>query len=167
MSEERKLKLSDQALGSVMMALQESLLNELDIVPILRGFELAESENGLMVLNPPTVRVSNETPITEEDLKKESLLKSLKPEVVKGTAENFEKWWQSLPEKRKVNKKGCLEKWKSKKLDDISKKIISWTATMKKTREWLEGFNPSPEVIINQERWNDNPKSPTQIRGAL
>ena len=98
---------------------------------------------------------------------KESLLKSLKPEVVKGTAENFEKWWQSLPEKRKVNKKGCLEKWKSKKLDDISKKIISWTATMKKTREWLEGFNPSPEVIINQERWNDNPKSPTQIRGAL
>jgi len=38
---------------------------------------------------------------------------------------------------------------------------------MKKTREWLEGFNPSPEVIINQERWNDNPKSPTQIRDAL
>ncbi len=69
MSEERKLKLSDQALGSVMMALQESLLNELDIVPILRGFELAESENGLMVLNPPTVRVSNDAPITEEDLK--------------------------------------------------------------------------------------------------
>ena len=69
MSEEKKLKLSDQALGSVMMALQESLLNELDIVPILRGFELAETESGLMVLNPPTVRVSNETPITEEDLK--------------------------------------------------------------------------------------------------
>ncbi len=69
MSEERKLKLSDQALGSVMMALQESLLNELDIVPILRGFELAESEQGLMVLNPPTVRVSNDAPITEEDLK--------------------------------------------------------------------------------------------------
>ena len=105
--------------------------------------------------------------VTEQDLKKESMLSVLKSEVVKGTAEHFEKWWESLPEKRKVNKKGCLEKWKSKKLDDISKKIISWTATMKKTREWLEGFNPSPEVIINQERWNDNPKSPTQIRGAL
>jgi len=107
--------------------------------------------------------------VTEEDIKKESLLKSLKTEVVKGTANDFEKWWQSLPEKRKVNKKGCLDKWKSKKLDDISKKIILWTATMKKTREWIDGFNPSPEVIINQERWNDNPnpKSPTQIRGAL
>tara|TARA_B100000282_G_C31637587_1_gene446902 strand:- start:759 stop:929 length:171 start_codon:yes stop_codon:yes gene_type:complete len=51
-----------------MMALQESLLNELDIVPILRGFELVEGEEGLVVQNPPTVRVSNNEAITEEDL---------------------------------------------------------------------------------------------------
>ena len=51
-----------------MMALQESLLNEIDIVPILRGFELTESEDGLIVLNPPTVRVSSEQQITEQDL---------------------------------------------------------------------------------------------------
>ena len=68
MENSRKLKLSNQALGSVMMALQESLLNEMDIVPILKGFELAESGEGLVVLNPPTVRVSNENPITEQDL---------------------------------------------------------------------------------------------------
>ena len=61
-------KLSNQALGAVMMALQESLLNELDIVPILKSFELAETEDGLVVTNPPTVRVSNDSPITEEDL---------------------------------------------------------------------------------------------------
>jgi len=61
-------KLSNQALGAVMMALQESLLNQLDIVPILKGFELVESDDGLVVTNPPTVRVSNENPITEEDL---------------------------------------------------------------------------------------------------
>ena len=61
-------KLSNQALGAVMMALQESLLNELDIVPILRGFELTQGEDGLIVTNPPTVRVSNEQPITEQDL---------------------------------------------------------------------------------------------------
>mgnify|MGYP003654319766 CR=1 FL=1 len=63
-------KLSNQALGAVMMALQESLLNELDIVPILKGFELVETEEGLTVVNPPTVRVSSESPITEEDLSK-------------------------------------------------------------------------------------------------
>ena len=53
-----------------MMALQESLLNELDIVPILKGFELAESDDGLVVKNPPTVRFTDESPITAEDLEK-------------------------------------------------------------------------------------------------
>ena len=61
-------KFSNQALGAVMMALQESLLNELDIVPILKGFELVETNDGLVVKNPPTVRVSNDKPITEQYL---------------------------------------------------------------------------------------------------
>ena len=64
----RNFKLSNQALGAVMMALQESLLNELDIVPILKGFELVSTEDGLVVTNPPTVRMSNEKEITEQDL---------------------------------------------------------------------------------------------------
>jgi hypothetical protein len=51
-----------------MMALQESLLNELDIVPILKGFTLAESDDGLVVENPPTVRVTDNSTITNEDL---------------------------------------------------------------------------------------------------
>ena len=61
-------KLSNQALGAVMMALQESLLNQIDIVPILKGFELTQSDDGLVVTNPPTVRVSNNSTITEQDL---------------------------------------------------------------------------------------------------
>jgi len=48
-------KLSNQALGAVMMALQESLLNEIDIVPILKGFELANGEEGLVVYWVETV----------------------------------------------------------------------------------------------------------------
>ena len=56
--EQEQLQLSNQALGAIMMALQESLLNELDIVPILKSFQLVETEGGLVVLNPPTVRVS-------------------------------------------------------------------------------------------------------------
>ena len=62
-------KLSPQALGAVMMALQESLLNELDIVPILKGFELVETNEGLIVRNPPTVRFSDNSTISEQDLK--------------------------------------------------------------------------------------------------
>ena len=68
MEDTQKLKLSNQALGAVMMALQESLLNQLDIVPILKGFDLAEGEEGLVVLNPPTVRFSDDSEVTEQDL---------------------------------------------------------------------------------------------------
>ena len=63
------MQLSNQALGAIMMALQESLLNELDIVPILKGFNLSETEDGLVVENPPTVRVTNNSAVTEQDLK--------------------------------------------------------------------------------------------------
>jgi|TARA_R110000824_G_scaffold14041_1_gene60320 hypothetical protein len=66
--ETKKLQLSNQALGAIMMALQESLLNELDIVPILRGFELTDTTEGLVVENPPTVRVTNNEEITNETL---------------------------------------------------------------------------------------------------
>jgi hypothetical protein len=68
-----ELELSNQALGSIMMALQESLLNQLDIVPILKGFKLATSESGLVVLNPPTVRITDSSEVTPEDL--ENLIK--------------------------------------------------------------------------------------------
>ena len=63
-----KMQLSNQALGAIMMALQESLLNELDIVPILGGFELISTEDGLVVENPPTVRITDNSAINEEDL---------------------------------------------------------------------------------------------------
>ena len=64
------MHLSNQALGAIMMALQESLLNEMDIVPILSGFKLTETDDGFGGENPPTVRVSDSSSITEEDLKK-------------------------------------------------------------------------------------------------
>ena len=64
------LKFSDQALGAIMMALQESLLNQLDIVPILRGFDLVESDGGLVVQHPPSVRFTDESEVTNQDLEK-------------------------------------------------------------------------------------------------
>jgi len=65
----QELQLSNQALGAIMMALQESLLHQIDIVPILKGFKLQSGTDGLVVMNPPTVRL-NETPISAEDLEK-------------------------------------------------------------------------------------------------
>tara|TARA_R110002020_G_scaffold372142_2_gene583638 strand:- start:556 stop:786 length:231 start_codon:yes stop_codon:yes gene_type:complete len=68
-NENTALKLSNQAMGAIMMALQESLMNQLDIVPILQNFDLVHTQEGLVVQNPPTVRISNEALISEDDLK--------------------------------------------------------------------------------------------------
>ena len=56
----KEMSLSDQALGAVMMALQKSLLEQSDIVPVLKGFRFADSKDGLVVLNPPTVKVNHD-----------------------------------------------------------------------------------------------------------
>jgi len=67
----------------------------------------------------------------------------------------FDDFWNTLLPKRKVNRKGCLEKWKIHNLDSEADIIITWVKQMNTTKEWKEGFNPSPEVMINQRRWED------------
>lgn len=57
MSNEKEMYLSDQAMGALMMALQRSLLEQSDIVPVLKNFKFRLSEDGLMVMNPPTVKL--------------------------------------------------------------------------------------------------------------
>ena len=57
------MKLSDQALGAVMMALQKSLLEQSDIVPVLKEFNFiidGESQEELVVTNPPTFKVEEQ-----------------------------------------------------------------------------------------------------------
>ena len=53
------MKLSDQALGAIMMALQKALTEQSDIVPVLKSFELDLMDNGeLLVKNPPIVKTN-------------------------------------------------------------------------------------------------------------
>jgi hypothetical protein len=59
MSEAQTYQLSDQALGALMMALQKSLMEQTDIVPVLKDFQFVNAETGLQILNPPVVRVPN------------------------------------------------------------------------------------------------------------
>ena len=54
------MKLSDQALGAVMMALQKSLLEQSDIVPVLKDFNFVLDGEELSVTNPPTFKVDEE-----------------------------------------------------------------------------------------------------------
>ena len=60
--ESKDMHLSDQALGALMMALQKSLLEQSDIVPVLQGFEIqVDDTNQLVVMNPPVVKTEGET----------------------------------------------------------------------------------------------------------
>lgn len=60
MSEDKNMHLSDQALGALMMALQKSLLEQSDIVPVLKAFKFRLSDTGLLVMNPPTVKLNQD-----------------------------------------------------------------------------------------------------------
>tara|TARA_B100000900_G_C20595896_1_gene723381 strand:+ start:2055 stop:2264 length:210 start_codon:yes stop_codon:yes gene_type:complete len=58
--------LSNQAIGALMMALQKSLLEQTDIVPVLEGFEIqVDDTNQLVVMNPPVVKAEKQNPVRE------------------------------------------------------------------------------------------------------
>ena len=60
-------KLSSQAIGAIMMALQKSLIEQSDIVPTLQGFEIQVDDSGeLVVMNPPNFEVPSPTGTTIE-----------------------------------------------------------------------------------------------------
>jgi hypothetical protein len=65
------MKMSDQAVGAVMMALQKSLLEQSDIVPVIKSFDFVlsgdEEEKELFIKNPPLVKFNEEkSPYLEE-----------------------------------------------------------------------------------------------------
>ena len=56
------LKLSDEALGAIMLALQKCLMEQSDIVPMLKEFEFKiNSAEQLVIMNPPILNFDEET----------------------------------------------------------------------------------------------------------
>tara|TARA_A100001515_G_C4576992_1_gene211707 strand:+ start:1121 stop:1318 length:198 start_codon:yes stop_codon:yes gene_type:complete len=58
------MKLSNQAVGALMMALQRSLMEQSDIVPVLQDMDFQVnpedlSQTELVVTNPPTINLDN------------------------------------------------------------------------------------------------------------
>jgi len=63
----KDLQLSDEALGSLMMALQKSLLEQSDITPVLKDFRFRIADGQLFVMNPPIVKFGIEQVSEEEN----------------------------------------------------------------------------------------------------
>tara|TARA_R110000824_G_scaffold39834_10_gene120012 strand:- start:1850 stop:2053 length:204 start_codon:yes stop_codon:yes gene_type:complete len=61
------MKLSNQAIGALMMALQKSLMEQSDIIPTLMEMDFVTTETDeLQVTNPPIVSLEG-VEVTEED----------------------------------------------------------------------------------------------------
>jgi len=59
--ENNMYKLSNQAVGSIMMCLQKGILEGVDITDLMKDFQIeANEENELVVKNPPTFKVDKQ-----------------------------------------------------------------------------------------------------------
>ena len=57
------MKLSNQAVGALMLALQKCLMEQTDITEIIKDFNFVaggDQQDELFVLNPPTVKIDEE-----------------------------------------------------------------------------------------------------------
>ena len=52
------MKLSNQGMGTLMMCLQKSLMEQSDIVPLLQELEFKIEGDQIICTNPPTVEVN-------------------------------------------------------------------------------------------------------------
>ena len=58
-------KLSNQAVGALMLTLQKGLMEQIDITEILKEFQLSNSVDGLIVENPPVLHMEDTESETE------------------------------------------------------------------------------------------------------
>ena len=56
------MQLSNQEVGAIMLALQKSLMEQSDIVPVLKEFNLIDSDEGVVVTNPPVISMDSVEP---------------------------------------------------------------------------------------------------------
>ena len=52
------MKMSDQAISCIMMALQKSLMEQSDIVPTLKNFDLWTNDVGELVVENPQMQIA-------------------------------------------------------------------------------------------------------------
>jgi len=115
---------------------------------------IAFVEKMLIELDSWLVKYDNDEKLYSDYITDKTRLDLDKDKIIKPIV-RFSEFWDIYPNVRKNNKKGCLEKWKSKDLDLIADKVIAYVKMMKETKQWKEGFVPAPMTLLNQERWDD------------
>ena len=86
----------------------------------------------------------------------------------KPTTTRFNDFWSAWPSsKRKVARAECEKKWVKHDLDMVADIIIANVTKLKKTEQWLGGFDPAPLTYINQRRWEDDAGDQQPVRRVI
>lgn len=86
----------------------------------------------------------------------------------KPTTTRFNDFWSAWPSsKRKVARAECEKKWAKHDLDMVADIIIANVTKLKKTEQWLGGFDPAPLTYINQRRWEDDAGEQQPMRRVI
>ena len=84
------------------------------------------------------------------------------------TSTRFNDFWACWPSsKRKVARAECEKKWVKHDLDAKADQIIAHVSRLKKTEQWLGGFDPAPLTYINQRRWEDDAGEQQAVRRVI
>ena len=65
------MKLSNQAVGALLVTLQKCLSEQVDITDLLKDWNLEERDNEIYVLNPPYVKKDKTNPLSSFSMESE------------------------------------------------------------------------------------------------
>lgn len=125
-----------------------------------------DNQSNIYTINRPSVRMSpasdkesiepSDTVTPPSDTMSPNTI-TLNNQLNTITIDRFSEFWNVWPQGHKSNKKGCLDKWKSKNLNSIADEIIADVVSRsKESKKWTTGYIPAPLTYINQERWHDD-----------
>jgi hypothetical protein len=85
------------------------------------------------------------------------------PAAIAADPVGFAKFWTAWPATdRKSGKAVCLKLWRDRKLEGKAAQIVENVELWKLTRQWIDGFEPSPTTWLRQSRYDDDPPKQAQ-----
>lgn len=88
----------------------------------------------------------------EQEQEQEKDTSSGKPDTPAG----FDRFWSAWPKSdRKVAKAECAKRWRKRGLEAQADAIVAHVESLRRSKQWQDGYEPAPLTYLNQRRWED------------